>query len=222
MSDNSDLDKSFESENLEEYKERMLNYLKTKEDYFLTVNQDILMKVRGLTKTYGKKEVVNLTFGFEPGICLGMIGPNGAGKTTTIKLLLSVIRKNGGEIIIKKKNERNTFLNSSLINQYKNEDEEMGQQKKIEKKSETTDSFWNEKCGICFQEESLWNELTVEQHVEFMCKLFNIQDFSKVINLLKYFEINHLLDREVYKLSSGERKKLLVVLNLINKSKYYF
>jgi ABC-2 type transport system ATP-binding protein len=207
---------SYESDNEEEYQKRMLDYLKAEQDYFFETSNNILMKTVGLTKKYAKKEVVNLTLGIESGICLGMIGPNGAGKTTTINLLLSFIKKSGGEIQINKKIRRKTILESSLAPNYQESENQPLQTPKA------IPEFWREKCGICFQDESLWNELTIEQHIEFMIKLFNIEDYSKVINLLKYFEIHHLLQREVYKLSTGERKKLLVVLNLINKSNYYF
>lgn len=215
LSRDSDND-SIESENEEECKKRMLNYIKTEQEYFLTVNDNILIKASRLRKTYAKKEVVDLTFGIEPGICLGIIGPNGAGKTTAINLLLSVVKKTAGQIEISHKARRNTFSQTSLPSEFQSANPEVTPLPKP-----STD-FWKEKCGVCFQEESLWNELTIEQHVEFMCRLFNIQNYDRIIGLLKYFDIYHLLNREVYKLSSGERKKLLVVLNLVNKSDFYF
>ena len=200
ISDTSDPEQALGSETQEEFKDRILKNLNDDEEYRLAVSKDYLIRVKGLRKTFAKKEVVNLTFGFEPGICLGLIGPNGSGKTTTINLLLSVIRKSGGSIEINTQKLETEFQESPA----------------------PARPFWEKECGVCFQEESLWNELTVEQHVEFMCKLFNLQDYSKVVSILQYFEIHHLLKREVYKLSNGERKKLLVVMNLVNPSRFYF
>ncbi|RYF33894.1 MAG: ATP-binding cassette domain-containing protein, partial [Comamonadaceae bacterium] len=52
---------------------------------------DPLFEARDLTKRYGDTIVVDgLSFGIEPGECLGVIGPNGAGKTTTIRMCLGL------------------------------------------------------------------------------------------------------------------------------------
>lgn len=208
---------SLNSENEEEVQQRMLTYLKTEQEYFLTVEDNLLVRVSGLKKRYAKKEVVDLTFGIEPGICLGVVGPNGAGKTTAINLLLSVIKKTAGEICFSRSAQRKASSAGTLGSGFRSLDADADAEA-----TKPYTGFWREKCGVCFQEESLWNELTVEQHVEFLCRLFNIEDFARVTELLRYFDMLHLLDREVYKLSSGERKKLLVVMNLVNRSSLYF
>lgn len=57
------------------------------------------IEIQNLTKSFGKTEAlqgVNLTV--KQGEVHGFIGPNGAGKTTTIRILLGILRKDGGEI----------------------------------------------------------------------------------------------------------------------------
>jgi len=57
-----------------------------------------IIETRGLTKSYGKQEAlrgVDLTV--NQGEVYGFIGPNGSGKSTTIRILLGMLRKNGGE-----------------------------------------------------------------------------------------------------------------------------
>jgi ABC-2 type transport system ATP-binding protein len=57
-----------------------------------------VIETRGLTKSYGKQEAlrgVDLTV--NQGEVYGFIGPNGSGKSTTIRILLGMLRKNGGE-----------------------------------------------------------------------------------------------------------------------------
>jgi ABC-2 type transport system ATP-binding protein len=49
----------------------------------------------------------DLTFSVEPGEIFGFIGPNGAGKTTTIKLLMDLIRPDGGSILLFGRSHRN-------------------------------------------------------------------------------------------------------------------
>ncbi|WP_433219280.1 ABC transporter ATP-binding protein [Dactylosporangium sp. CS-047395] len=53
--------------------------------------------VRGLTKRYGSRAVVDrLDFEIPAGTVAGLIGPNGAGKTTILRMLLGLVRPDGG------------------------------------------------------------------------------------------------------------------------------
>jgi ABC-2 type transport system ATP-binding protein len=56
-----------------------------------------MIEVRGLTKYYGDRNVVNdLTFRVEPGAVTGFLGPNGSGKTTTARVILGLTEPNAG------------------------------------------------------------------------------------------------------------------------------
>ena len=58
-----------------------------------------LLEVSGLTKTYGAfRAVDDLSFSVFPGDVFGFLGQNGAGKSTTIRMLLTLIRPDAGEI----------------------------------------------------------------------------------------------------------------------------
>ena len=47
-----------------------------------------ILSVKNLSKTYGKKTVVNdVSFSVYPGQIFGFVGPNGAGKSTTIRMI---------------------------------------------------------------------------------------------------------------------------------------
>jgi len=64
-----------------------------------TVETTPLLEVSGLTKTYGSfKAVDDLSFSVFPGDVFGFLGQNGAGKSTTIRMLLTLIRPNAGQI----------------------------------------------------------------------------------------------------------------------------
>jgi ABC-2 type transport system ATP-binding protein len=53
--------------------------------------------VRGLTKRYGPRTVVDdLDLDIPAGTVAGLIGPNGAGKTTVLRILLGLVRPDGG------------------------------------------------------------------------------------------------------------------------------
>lgn len=58
-----------------------------------------LLRTEGLTKRYGGRRVVDgvsITVG--PGEIVGLLGRNGAGKTTTFRMIMGLIRPDGGRI----------------------------------------------------------------------------------------------------------------------------
>ncbi len=57
-----------------------------------------ILELNQLTKRYKEFSLKDLSFSLERGYIMGFIGPNGAGKSTTIKLIMNLIRKDGGEI----------------------------------------------------------------------------------------------------------------------------
>ncbi|MGX4692133.1 alpha/beta fold hydrolase [Streptomyces sp. JNUCC 63] len=63
---------------------------------------DVPLRITDLSKRYAKSAdryaVRDLSFRVEKGQVLGLLGPNGAGKTTTLRMLMGLIRPDGGEI----------------------------------------------------------------------------------------------------------------------------
>jgi ABC-2 type transport system ATP-binding protein len=65
----------------------------------LTPHADSVVTVRGLTKAYGGRTVVDrLDLDVHAGEVLGLIGANGAGKTTTVEILQGLRRQDAGEV----------------------------------------------------------------------------------------------------------------------------
>ncbi len=59
---------------------------------------DVAIRTIGLTKRFGKRVAVDgLDLEVHAGQVFGFLGPNGAGKSTTIRLLLGLLRPDGGE-----------------------------------------------------------------------------------------------------------------------------
>ncbi|GIM45108.1 multidrug ABC transporter ATP-binding protein [Collibacillus ludicampi] len=59
------------------------------------------VKVKGLSKSFGKVHAVQgIDFSVRKGECFGLLGPNGAGKSTTIKMLITLIPADGGDVEI--------------------------------------------------------------------------------------------------------------------------
>ena len=63
----------------------------------------MVIQLENAKKNYGSFEL-NCSMKLEPGCVTGLIGRNGAGKSTAFKLILGLIRADGGEITIDDKN----------------------------------------------------------------------------------------------------------------------
>ena len=65
------------------------------------MKSEILVQCEHLTKIFpGKKALDDVNLKIGRGKVVGLLGPNGSGKTTTIKLILNMLKRNGGEIKI--------------------------------------------------------------------------------------------------------------------------
>src|SRR6266699_7159451 len=64
-------------------------------------NPDILIRARGLTKTFGEFTAVDgIDFELSRGEVFGFLGPNGAGKSSTMRMIGCVSPPSGGELTI--------------------------------------------------------------------------------------------------------------------------
>jgi ABC-2 type transport system ATP-binding protein len=60
---------------------------------------DDVIAISGLTKSFGRTRALDgLDLTVRPGEVHGFLGPNGAGKTTTIRILLGLLRADGGTV----------------------------------------------------------------------------------------------------------------------------
>jgi ABC-2 type transport system ATP-binding protein len=62
------------------------------------MNNDLVIETSGLRKVYGHKvAVADLTLEVPRGEVFGFLGPNGAGKSTAVKMLLGLVKPDGGK-----------------------------------------------------------------------------------------------------------------------------
>jgi len=66
----------------------------------MALTTESVIKIKGLTKEYYSKVVVNDINMEIPNSCFAFLGPNGAGKTTTILMLLGLVRPTSGKAFI--------------------------------------------------------------------------------------------------------------------------
>lgn len=154
------------------------------------------IKVRGLTKYYGKLCAVDaLDFSVEEGEIFGLLGVNGAGKTTTVKMLSCLSRPSSG----------NAFLNGKSI--------------------VTDTAAVKRSIGVSPQETAVAPLLTVRENIEFMCGVYGLskdKKAAKLSELCKRFELAEVLDRKAGKLSGGWQRRLSIALALVGEPQIVF
>ncbi|KWX80099.1 MULTISPECIES: ABC transporter ATP-binding protein [Paenibacillus sonchi group] len=57
-----------------------------------------VIKLQGLSKSYDRFELRDISLGIKEGYITGLIGPNGAGKTSLIKMIMGMVYPDQGEI----------------------------------------------------------------------------------------------------------------------------
>jgi len=154
--------------------------------------------VNNIFKEYGaKKEIVkalnDISFGVNKGELFGIIGPDGAGKTTLFRILTTLLLADKGSA---------TIDGLDVVKNYK----------QIRKR-----------VGYMPGKFSLYQDLTVEENLEFFASIFNTS-IKENYELIKdiYVQIEPFKDRRAGKLSGGMKQKLALCCALIHKPSVLF
>jgi ABC-2 type transport system ATP-binding protein len=147
-----------------------------------------VIEVSGLTKLYGDIVAVDdLSFQVAPGEVMGLVGPNGAGKTTTLRSLSGIIIPTRGSIRI---------AGATLATEPR-----------------------RAKAALAFvpDEPQLFEYLTVEEHLRFISRLYQVPDSAARIGpLLAEFELRDKRYSLPAELSRGMRQKLAIACGLLH------
>lgn len=147
-----------------------------------------VIKVTNLQKVYprGQQAVKGISFGVEKGEIFGLLGPNGAGKSTTFNIITQLISRSGGTV-------------------------ELGG-----RSIDSEDKFTIYKdCGVCPQFDSLWDLLTVKEHLIIFGKIKGLSGKDLQENIDYFLDILHIRQNQHKKtsqLSGGNKRRLCVAL----------
>ncbi|MEI8270997.1 MAG: ABC transporter ATP-binding protein [Paludibacter sp.] len=155
---------------------------------------DIAIHCGSVSKNYGKiHALTNINFDVNRGEIFGIIGPDGAGKTTLFRILTTLILAESGTAVID---------GFDVVKDYK----------EIRKR-----------VGYMPGRFSLYQDLTVEENLEFFATVFNttIEENYELIKDI-YIQIEPFKKRRAGKLSGGMKQKLALSCALIHKPSVLF
>ena len=151
-------------------------------------NVETVIDVKGLTKCFGDKTVVdNFDLKVPKGSVYGFLGPNGSGKTTTIRMVCGLLTPNAGS---------GTCLGWDVIEQ----------SEKIKTK-----------VGYMTQKFSLWEDLTIRENLEFVARMYEVKNRKhKVDEALEELGLSARSHQLAGTLSGGWKQRLALAACMIH------
>jgi ABC-2 type transport system ATP-binding protein len=148
----------------------------------------VVIEVEGLEKLYGDFPAVRgLSFQVQPGEVLGLVGPNGAGKTTTIRSIAGIIIPSQGRIRIG--------------------GHDLGREAVAAKSL----------LAFIPDEPHLFDYLTVEEHLRFVGRLYQVADVdARIPGVLEELDLGSKRSALPGELSRGMKQKLAIACGLLH------
>lgn len=152
------------------------------------------IEILNLSKTFGSSTVVkNLSLDIFEDQITVLLGHNGSGKTTTMNILTGMMPPSSGTAIV------NGF------------------------DIQTQTSGARQSLGLCHQQNVLFDDLSIKEHIQFFCKLKGMLDTKEInLEIEKYvgnFDLNDKIDARSKTLSGGTKRKLNTINALCGNSK---
>ena len=149
-----------------------------------------LIEIRELSKQFAKRTAVNrVNLTIESGEIFGLVGPNGAGKTTTMRMLVTLLQPDHGEIHVGGHSVR-----------------------RAPREVRRMIGFMPDSFGV-------YGDMTVHEYLDFFGACYQIppaQRLSLIKDLLELVDITHRRDDMVDTLSRGLKQRLGLARVLIH------
>ena len=152
------------------------------------MSEDVVIDVRGLTKSYGGRAVVDhFDLKVPRGAIYGFLGPNGSGKTTTIRMVCGLLKPESGEGRVL---GLDVLRDSPRI---------------------------KERVGYMTQRFSLYEDLSIRENLDFIARLYQLRDRSaRVDKALEDLGLVERQDQVAGKLSGGWKQRLALAACMIH------
>jgi len=157
---------------------------------------EMAIEATGLTRSFGDlKAVDSLDLQIPKGCIYGFLGPNGSGKSTNIRLLTGLLNPDSGEINV------------------------LGL--KLPAQAEAL----RRRIGYMTQKFSLYGDLTVEENLRFMAKIYGVHgrdEKQRVASLLELYELNDQKRQLADTMSGGQKQRLGLAAATIHEPELLF
>lgn len=149
---------------------------------------ELVIDVKGLTKKFGQKTVVDhFDLAVPKGLIYGFLGPNGSGKTTTIRMVCGLLRPDEGS---------GTCLGFDVIRE---------------------SAAIKENVGYMTQRFSLYEDLSIRENLEFIARLYSLDDRkARVAAALADLGLDARAGQLAGKLSGGWKQRLALAACMIH------
>ncbi len=149
-----------------------------------------MIEVQGLHKVFGGQVAVeDVTFSAPDGAITGLLGPNGAGKTTTLRMIYSLMARDGG---------------SARIDGFD---------------PATDPDEVRRRIGVLPDSKGLYPRLTAREHIRYWGGLHGLSGEvleAKAEALIRQLDLGKLADRRCEGFSQGERMKVAIARALVH------
>jgi ABC-2 type transport system ATP-binding protein len=149
-----------------------------------------IIEIRELSKSFGQRIAVdNVSLTIDSGEIFGLVGPNGAGKTTTMRMLVTLLKPDHGEI----------FVGDHSVQEHPRAVRRL--------------------IGYMPDSFGVYGDMTVKEYLDFFAACYQIPHIQRdglINDLLELVDISHRRDDMVDTLSRGLKQRLGLARVLIH------
>ena len=176
---------------MENEKIKLSPFMKNKETKKEEEKREVVLSIKDLHKSYGKKEVLKgINLEVYKGEVFGFIGKNGAGKSTTIDCIVGLKDFNSGEIVLAGHNVKENPLDAKM------------------------------ELGYVPSEPVTYEVMTGNEYLQFVASSYNMyqESFDKNYEFLKnkFMISDSDLNRKIREYSHGMKQKVCLMASLIH------
>ncbi len=153
--------------------------------------EDVVIATEGLTKRFGEFTAVDdLSMKIPANTVHGFLGPNGSGKTTAMRMMCGLLDPSAGTVRV------------------------LGMQ--VPEQAATV----RRQVGYMTQRFSMYEDLTVQQNLDFLCRIHGIpgaERAGRIDEVVEEFELREIRRRKAGPLSGGQKRRLALAGAVLTK-----